>query len=378
MSLQNIAPPRSTSRYQNIDALRALAAFLVLWTHTAEVFVSFAGPGNSGGQWVNAIAHQLDFGRIGVITFFAISGFVIPMSLKRDGSGSALRQFAIGRFFRLYPAFWVSILPGALTFYWIWGKPFSATDVLLNLTMIPSAFGAQPAEGLYWTLQIELSFYVLCVLLHRVRWLHSWTRLLQVTFALLAGFLIFRRQPWQLELVHLSIMFFGAACRQYVVSRATPDKKSPLPLAIYAGFWIAVFPAYGLFSIWRGHDAAHPHIGTFVTSYALGMLVFIATLSVPNLKTAVGAWLGKISYSLYLLHPVVLYSLFWWIGHKGPASLQHLHLGLYVLLCAGISVMLAALNYYLVEKPCIRLGNRIKTRLARPAHLAELASRETV
>jgi peptidoglycan/LPS O-acetylase OafA/YrhL len=157
MSLQTFTSFHSSSRYHNVDALRALAAFLVLWTHTAEVFVAFADNG-APGAWLNQVAHELDFGRMGVTAFFAISGFVIPMSLRGNRRGVALRVFMVGRVFRLYPAFWVSILPGALTCYWIWGKSFTFRDVMLNFTMIPTVLGARPAEGLYWTLQTELSF----------------------------------------------------------------------------------------------------------------------------------------------------------------------------------------------------------------------------
>lgn len=377
MSLQTFTSSHSSNRYQNVDALRALAAFLVLWTHTAEVFVTFAGNG-AHGAWLNQVAHEFDFGRIGVVAFFAISGFVIPMSLQGDSRGAALRQFAIGRFFRLYPAFWVSILPGVLTFYWIWGKSFTFREVMLNFTMIPTALGAQPAEGLYWTLQIELSFYVLCVILHCIGWLHNSRRVLQVTFVLLASYLILRRSSWALDFAHLSIMFFGAACRQYVVSRQTTEPRSVLPLALYVSFWIAFMPIYGWVTIMRGQEATHQHIGTFVMSYAFAMVLFVATLLMPNVKVSVMAWLGKISYSIYLLHPIVLFTMFWWIGQKGPAWARELHLGVYILVCAVISVALAALNFYIVEKPCIRLGNRMKAKFNRPVSPTQLISQGTI
>jgi peptidoglycan/LPS O-acetylase OafA/YrhL len=377
MSLQTFSSSHSSSRYHNVDALRALAAFLVLWTHTADVFVTFAG-NSARGAWLDQVAHEFDFGRMGVVAFFAISGFVIPMSLQGDRRGAALGQFAIGRFFRLYPAFWVSILPGALTFYWIWGKSFTFKEVMLNFTMIPTALGAQPAEGLYWTLQIELSFYLLCMVLHCIGWLHNSRRVLQVTFALLAGYLILRRSSWALDFAHLSIMFFGASCRQYVVSRKTAEPRSVLPLALYISFWVVFLPIYGWVIFISGQGTAHPHIGTFVMSYAFAMVLFVVALSMPHLKVSVMAWLGKISYSIYLLHPIVLFTMFWWIGQKGPAWTRELHLGVYILVCAAISVALAALSFYVVEKPSIRLGNRIKARFDRRRAPAQLISQGTI
>jgi peptidoglycan/LPS O-acetylase OafA/YrhL len=199
-----------------------------------------------------------------------------------------------------------------------------------------------------------------------------------MTFALLVCYLILRHSSWALDFAHLSIMFFGAACRQYVVSRKTAEPRSVLPLALYVSFWIAFMPIYGGIMIMRGKEATHPHIGTFVMSYAFAMVLFVVTLSMSNLKVSVIAWLGKISYSIYLFHPIVLFTMFWWIGQKGPAWTRELHLGVYILICAAISVALAALNFYVVEKPCIRLGNRIKAKFNRPVSQTQLVSQGTI
>lgn len=152
----------STSRYSHIDSLRAIAVLLVIWMHTSEVFVNTAHP--SLQDQFFEIAYMLDFGRIGVVIFFAISGFVIPASLHGEKlSGS--RSFFTKRLFRLYPLYWVSILFGLITTWWIWGKDISYSTILWNLTMLQEAAGYTSIQGLYWTLQTELIFYTLCVLL---------------------------------------------------------------------------------------------------------------------------------------------------------------------------------------------------------------------
>jgi peptidoglycan/LPS O-acetylase OafA/YrhL len=356
----NIVLPRGHRRFQNIDALRAIAAFLVLWTHASEVFVGLGG----SGRWAYEAAHLFDFGRIGVVAFFAISGFVIPMSLPAENTGDALRQFAVGRLFRLYPAFWISVLPGAFTFYWMWGKPFSFTDVLLNLTMIPGALGAQPAEGLYWTLQLELVFYTVCAALYRMGWLHNWTKLVQVTFVLLIASILLRHSHWWLYVVHLSIMFFGACCRMYLEMGSVRNKDAQRLLAIYCGYWVVIVPLYGFAVVAFGGRTDHQAIVTAVVPYAAAILLFIGAIFLSGLKTSVGAWLGKISYSIYLLHPIVLYTMFWCLEHSGSPWLREAHVGLLVITCAGITTVLATVNYYVVEKPCIALGNRLKRKLA--------------
>src|SRR6218665_1482104 len=97
-------------RLVHIDAMRAIAALLVVWVHIAETLAPVAGERG----WVYDVARELNVGGIGVTMFFLISGFVIPSSLRDDRPrGEELRVFAIRRFFRLYPAFWFS-LPFAL------------------------------------------------------------------------------------------------------------------------------------------------------------------------------------------------------------------------------------------------------------------------
>lgn len=53
----------------------------------------------------------MDLGRIGVVVFFAISGFIIPTSLNHR-SLHPVRKFLISRLFRLYPLYWISIILG--------------------------------------------------------------------------------------------------------------------------------------------------------------------------------------------------------------------------------------------------------------------------
>ena len=59
-------------------------------------------------------------------------------------------------------------------------------------------------------------------------------------------------------------------------------------------------------------------------------------------------WTGTISYSLYLVHPVIFYSLFWYLKNKAPYWLMTFHLSVYIVFTMVLSMVLSAIIYYLV------------------------------
>ena len=105
---------------------------LVVWVHVSEKFKGFAA---AGTDWVYALTRPINAGRLGVVLFFAISGFVVPFSIKL-AHRYPVREFLVTRFFRLYPAYWLSIPLGVVTTYWIWKIPYPTSAFLFNFTML--------------------------------------------------------------------------------------------------------------------------------------------------------------------------------------------------------------------------------------------------
>ncbi len=103
--------------------------------------------------------HQLSrYGYLGVELFFIISGFVILMTAY----DRTVQSFVASRVARLYPAYWVAILlTFALQQFWHGGREPTSIEALGNLTMVQSAFGMTDVQGAFWTLWVELRFYVL-------------------------------------------------------------------------------------------------------------------------------------------------------------------------------------------------------------------------
>lgn len=100
------------------------------------------------------------YGYFGVHLFFIISGFVIFMSVDRS---PRVRDFALSRFIRLYPLYWVCVLAtwAIVSVFGPHDRAVSVGTMLVNLTMFQSWFGVADVDGVYWTLAVEMSFYLL-------------------------------------------------------------------------------------------------------------------------------------------------------------------------------------------------------------------------
>lgn len=354
------------NRYAYIDSARAIAALLVVWQHSAERFVKLTPAATNA--WMAHVADTVDFGRLGVIVFFAISGFVIPASLEPADPGAG-RKFVIRRFFRLFPAYWLSIPAALFAVSSVMGTSISPRDVALNFTMLPELLGAQPVLGLYWTLAYELAFYALCLGLWRLGVLgRAWIMLLLLLAAtgaggaLILGSVYLQRADLgaaAMSVLCFGAMFAGTCWRRLLEGGYDMAQKAALSLGL-AG-WLAGLPA-GCAMIIAINPQASEFFVRVPASYGGGVLIFMLLTTVARINWRPLAWVGLVSYSLYLFHPMVLYPL---LKLAEAADLSRVDVALATLATAGLSIALAAAVFYLVERPAIAMGRRLTASAAR-------------
>lgn len=351
-------------RLRYVDALRGIAALLVLWMHVANGYHAL-GPAPMRGSWLNDIFASIDIGRIGVVVFFLISGFVVPFSIHA-GSAAPVRGFAIRRFFRLFPAYWLSVPLAAFAFFWAVGSPFSARELLVNLTLLQDLVGVRPAEGVYWTLLVELVFYALCVALLLGRSLFSARRIALIAAALamahlFAMFMYWLGKPvasvalsfWPLN---LSVMLFGTLYRLHATGER--DAAASLIMKTLGIFYAVALPFGAMLAVHK--------MPTYTIAYALGFIVFVAGTRVVRIATPLTDGLGRISYSIYLLHPIVAELIYLWLLRQPVASAWRTqHLAVYLAAVTALTLCAAAFAYRFVEAPAIRLGHRLAARRER-------------
>lgn len=337
-------------RLYYLDSLRAIAALMVVFSHFVErtplhdllVFRYFTP------------------GQFGVVVFFILSGFVIPYSLK-EGPAAVVR-FSISRFFRLYPAYWVSVGLAAIAIVYFQKAPLEPKLVMANLTMLQLGMGFQDMFGVYWTLLIELVFYGCCAFLALFGLLkHTGIRFaLAMTFlgAALTGAALIYFKGVDLRVgifCALSLMFFGSVWRDAILGGVRSAR-------LYSFVWIVCFASIiPLIALWaydvdRGQgQSAYNYTG----SYWLGVLFFLLFSGIFKIQSRVLVYLGAISYSLYLVHPFFL---------ELCAVATDMASGFNVvvfLLYLSATIFLSVLIHHGVERPGIKYGQKVAAAFER-------------
>jgi peptidoglycan/LPS O-acetylase OafA/YrhL len=162
---RHAARPAAASRLYILDLLRFVAAMSVLGYH---VLVD-----NDGSWGVSAshlftyeLTYVFSYGWMGVDFFFIISGFVICMS----SWGRSLSAFVTSRVTRLMPAYVFAVLftTAVLTIWPLSNDRPGPQKVLVNLTMLEGFVNVTYIDVVYWTLFVELQFYILfCLVVYR-------------------------------------------------------------------------------------------------------------------------------------------------------------------------------------------------------------------
>lgn len=356
---------RESERYQFIDALRGIAVLLVLIIHISELYVGFAQQGKAGGRWIAQVAHQFDFGRMGVTIFFLISAFVIPGSLsggKIDGSV----KFLLSRFFRLFPLFWLSLLLSLIAQQWSSGKYPSTTDIFLNATMVPEFFSVQLINGAYWTLAVELVFYGICLALFLLNGVKNPNVLALLALVLTATFIdreyihkftIFESKLGEYPLL-LGFMFWGALARARFEKQVLKGFAEAAYWIIAFG-WLFLFPMAGFNEAYVRTHAEPDMVSRLYGSYFAAFVVFFFSIHFFKIKSTFLSFIGRISYSIYLMHGPVIYAGIYYLDNFGQSLHGKISVYLSLLVVSLVTFLLSYCTYTWIERPSQVFSKRI-------------------
>ncbi|MEU4155635.1 acyltransferase [Actinoplanes sp. NPDC026670] len=343
-----------------MDGLRLLAALAVAVYHLGA---SWRIDGSHPPQYfLPTIAPAAVYGLLGVQLFFMISGFVICMSSWRRSVG----DFFVSRVSRLYPAYWACVLITAavVTMYPVaGGVPVKnipgLREIAVNLTMLHEPLGVKAVDTVYWTLFVELRFYLL--------------------FAALVAFgLTFRRTVifcavWMTLAVIAPIMdsrlvtvlvvpqhapYFIAGIAMFLIHKFG---RSPLLLAIVGFSWLVSIKQVGdkVLDLEPGFDVPmRPGIVIITVMYLLVLVIALGWTD--RIRWGWLTTAGALTYPFYLLHQRIGYSFIRHAHERTGLDASVLLLGAIVLV-----LVLAWLVHRLVERPLSRwLRNVLRRSIA--------------
>lgn len=303
-------------RFRELDGLRGIAALSVVAYH-------FGYPAVQNYPRIAPEPYSIPLGELGVQLFFIISGYVILLSAIK--SGSALK-FGISRFARLYPTYWLALAVAAAV-YFLYGNPgrnITVIQTLINTTMMQRFMLVDNVDQVYWTLAIELQFYLLMgfyLALRRGRiyrreitiGIFCWTTLGLLICCIFHPEASLTGAPkmlvWGVVAEHAALFSLGMVFFMY-----SHDRKFTWLMP-----YCAVTASINAFLM---HDGAH---GVGVAIICAVFFAVIYVRHVPFLARGPLHALGTISYPLYLGHAMLGYMLidmsYPWAGAWGARIL---------------------------------------------------------
>lgn len=352
---------KPSGRLLGIDALRFAAAAAVLLYH-------FTAGATVTGYWGVDPAHAFPtlnevtrYGWLAVQLFFMISGFVIL--LTADGRGVA--GFVASRVGRLFPAYWACIvLTAALQHVWSGGRRTSLTETLVNLTMVQDLFAVTGLQVVFWTLLVELKFYLLVLVVLATGPL---TRNRVLAFATLWPLVGWAAQvvgiPWLVDLLVPNYApYFAVGMLLFLVYRDGFDRVTgPLLIGGVALCVKRVLEAADRAANLQGVPV-NPTIAVLLMLASIAA-VWATTLpgrSVPPRRVAgVLGTIGGLTYPVYLVHTQFGYAVIDVLAHETTRTVA--------LLAAGaLTLVLAVAIHYGIERPTsTRLRRTVQNGLQR-------------
>lgn len=339
-------------RILELDALRGIASLAVVFFHL-----------NMNHSKVYPI---FNLGVTGVDLFFLISGFVIFKSIENVVSW---KEFAISRISRLYPTYWACV---TFTFLVILANniyhhqfdPALPYNYFFNLYMIQHFFNIPDLDGSYWTMAVELLFYVVILLIMVTKQISRMVAIGCFGLLIVAIYSFLPKKEFPLVfssftrffplIIHFPLFFAGI-----LFYKLKGRSSSTNIYLIYAIIIICFFLQISLYS-----SGATNYVFVSLQEYSImvGIYFSVFFLFINNklkfIVTHVTLYLGTISYALYLVHEYVSLNIilpfltvelgwFYW-----PSAL----------LTALIAISLASLVTFYIEKPT---GKKMKVWLTK-------------
>jgi len=325
--------PAIRSEIKVVTMLRGLASSFVFLFHLINV-----SNGYVGNEMMRSIAF---YGQFGVQFFFVISGFVITYSMINSGFRTKnYFTFLKKRVVRIEPPYLLVLI---LTVIFIWIRVKSGLghgdlpmpgwkQIVLHIGYLIPFSSYDWLSIVFWTLAIEFQFYLFFPLI----------------------FVIFvRREIFRWITSACLVVFFFLSHSRAHFFYWSPVFLLGINLALYkknkigsTELWII----FGLLNIFIFYKLG-------ITIGIFSIIPFLLILFEPGLKISILNFLGRISYSLYLLHTLVAFAIINLGIRYETHGLQKIF---FIILAVSLTLFSSYLLYFYVEKPCQKWASAIR------------------
>lgn len=352
----------------SIQFLRFVAATLVVFWHSIQA-INQHFPGSVS----SAIMQNGFFGASGVHIFFVISGFIMVYTsfYKKDDDAFSSSKFLSRRFIRIYPIYFMYCVPYLWFYHKFLGTPLLSLGELVGALLLLPGYSAK-IIGPGWTLAYEVYFY-LCFSVAMLLGLKKGIWALTVFFlaSMLLHFLVDTSPPAIFAFTNpLLVEFLLGAWIGYAV--VAELQVGNVPATLIAALGLAGFAAGIIFGL-----ARLPSVLTWGIPSALLVagLVF-GERNGPN-STLIRrfSFLGDSSYSLYLLHVIlidVVILLGMDYGNWNSDNAGHLRSAGTIFVCCAItaySIVVALISYETIERRILVRMHKFLQRTYAPSRL---------
>lgn len=364
----------------SLHGLRGLAALSVLLFHWQQFFPAAA-------QWLktHAIADTildpsiyLEFGWLGVPLFFVLSGYLLGQQVIGAHINAAfLGRFWARRALRIYPAVWAELLVLLLIAVWLPG--FVSKEGMDTLPLqfllwinLPPAM-ATPINLVWWTLPVELCFYLVLPLLgYALRLVGGWGLILMgLAVTLVWRAWVFSTPDVSNYLTVLPVLdslpgvfftFMLGVCLNFLPTDIGDSARRAAMVTAICALLLLMQWQMALNDVyWHGHWI----LVIWPPMVACTIATVVYCLSKPSigrhwLGNPLLIGLGHVSFGIYLWHFQVLRLQVELFPDAWSTPLTSV-MGLLVVVI--LTLIMAALSYYLIERPCMRWGARRFSRV---------------
>lgn len=339
-------------RYPVLDSLRGVAALGVLVTHSLQLTVA-------DGVLNHTPLRIFVNGRCFVIFFFILSGFVLSTAIWNSSGKTGYGTYVARRLLRLYPPYAVAGLIAVLLI-WLSGRdwsPWQPVEYALTLGTTTGIAINPPSWSLVYEIRLSLVMPLFCLLIGRNFKTFAWaTAILFCLVEVLVLALKLGQFPYAVDDLAAAVIVTlrYAVCFAIGAMLARCNmQKAPFFAVVAKHPYVAGLLAYLLMSVLLDQ-----------TSILGATIIIVLSLRSPSLQRVMSfapfVWLGRISYSLYLTHVVVLSFIAHLVGDRASPIVA-------VAIALPLALIVAEIFYRLVEAPTITLSRRVGRRTAETA-----------